>query len=130
TESEIIVEVEDSLAVLAQPELLARALANVIRNAVRYAGEAGPIVVSANREEDQVRITIADSGTGVPAESLDKLFDPFYRPESHRARATGGAGLGLAIVKSCVETCKGVVSARNLQPQGFEVLITLNAGTS
>jgi two-component system sensor histidine kinase CpxA len=127
TEAETIVEVDESLAVLAQPELLARALANVIRNAVRYAGEAGPIVVSASREEGQVRMSIADRGAGVPAESLDKLFDPFYRPESHRARATGGAGLGLAIVKSCVESCQGAVSARNRQPQGFEILITLKA---
>lgn len=127
TAVEIKVEMDDSLTVLAQPELLARALANVIRNAVRYAGDAGPIVVSAIRVEDQVKISVADEGTGVPAESLDKLFDPFYRPESHRARATGGAGLGLAIVKSCVEACQGTVSARNRQPQGFEIVIALKA---
>ncbi len=128
TAVEIKVEMDDSLTVLAQPELLARALANVIRNAVRYAGDAGPIIVSAHREEGQVKISVADNGAGVPAESLDKLFDPFYRPETHRARETGGTGLGLAIVKSCVENCQGTVNARNRQPHGFEVMITLKAG--
>jgi two-component system sensor histidine kinase CpxA len=123
----INVEIEDSLTVLAQPELLARALANVIRNAVRYAGQAGPIVVSATREDKQVKISVADQGAGVPTESLEKLFDPFYRPESHRARATGGAGLGLAIVKTCVEACQGTVTAHNRQPNGFEIAITLRA---
>lgn len=127
TAVEINVEMDDSLAVMAQPELLARALANVIRNAVRYAGDAGPIFVSAQRENEQVKISIADGGAGVPPESLDKLFDPFYRPESHRARTTGGAGLGLAIVKSCVEACQGTVSAQNRQPHGFEIVIMLKA---
>lgn len=123
----IIIEMAEPLTVLAQPELLARALANIIRNAIRYSGETTPIVVSAHRDADSVKIGIADQGAGVPVDSLDKLFDPFYRLEPDRARATGGAGLGLAIVKSCVEACQGTVCARNRQPHGLEILITLKS---
>lgn len=72
-----------------------------------------------------MRVEIADEGAGVPESSLEKLFDPFYRIESDRARQTGGMGLGLAIVKTCVEACQGKVSARNLKPKGFAVTILL-----
>jgi two-component system sensor histidine kinase CpxA len=63
----------------------------------------------------------------VPPETIPRLFDPLYRVEADRARSTGGSGLGLAIVKTCVEACRGSVSARNLSPSGFEVTIILEA---
>jgi two-component system sensor histidine kinase CpxA len=128
-EAEINVEIDKGLYVTAQPELLARAVGNLIRNAIRYAGTAGPITISAHREDQRIRLSIKDSGTGVPEDALEKLFDPFYRLEADRARNTGGAGLGLAIVKSCVEACQGTVSARNCQPRGFEVNLSLSAAT-
>ncbi|MDX2040219.1 MAG: HAMP domain-containing sensor histidine kinase [Acidobacteriota bacterium] len=119
------IEVDEKLQAMVQPELLSRALANVIRNAVRYAGAAGPITIAAVEHEEQVHLTVADCGSGVSEEELPKLFDPFYRPETDRARETGGAGLGLAIVKTCIEACQGSVSARNLKPVGFEVSLEL-----
>ena len=70
-------------------------------------------------------MTVFDNGPGVPEGEIEKIFDPFYRLESDRARETGGTGLGLSIVKSCVETCGGTVEAHNLSPQGFEVRIGL-----
>lgn len=120
-------EVRDNLEVLANPELLARALANVIRNAVRYAGAGGTIRIAASAHQQHVKVCITDNGPGVPEEALDRLFDPFYRLEADRARNTGGAGLGLAIVKACVEACQGTVTAKNRQPSGLEVVITLQS---
>ena len=120
-------EVDEHLEAMAQPELLSRALANVIRNAVRYAAASGPITISATQHESRIHLTVTDCGAGVPEEELEKLFDPFYRPETDRARETGGAGLGLAIVKTCVEACQGNVSAHNLKPAGFAVAIVLNS---
>jgi len=73
-----------------------------------------------------VEIEVLDSGPGVPADLLDQLFEPFFRPEASRDRDSGGVGLGLAIVKTCVETCNGTVSACNRTPNGFAVTITLN----
>ena len=123
----VAIIIPENLTVLAQPELLSRALGNILRNADRYAGSAGAITVTAHREKNHVQIVIADSGPGVPEESVSKLFDPFYRLETDRARASGGTGLGLAIVKTCVESCQGTVTAKNRQPSGLEIVITLKA---
>ncbi|MBN1850586.1 MAG: HAMP domain-containing histidine kinase [Deltaproteobacteria bacterium] len=127
-EAKIMINVDADTQVIAAPELLTRALANLIRNAVKYAGNAGPIVVNAKREKDQVVIVVRDTGPGVPEEIMSHLFEPFIRPEPSRDRETGGVGLGLAIVKTCVDACKGSVTAENLKPTGFAVTISLNTG--
>jgi two-component system sensor histidine kinase CpxA len=106
---------------------LFRALSNLVRNAIRYAGQAGPILVSARSDGNETVITVADHGPGVPEESLEEVFAPFFRLERSRGRDFGGAGLGLAIVKSCVEACQGTVHAHNRQPSGLEVEIRLRA---
>lgn len=124
-EAEIIAEVDPGIRVVASFELLTRALANLLRNAVKYAGDAGPIYVSAKGRKDAVAIEVRDFGPGVSEELLDQLFEPFFRPEFSRDRDLGGVGLGLAIVKTCIETCKGTASARNLKPKGFAVTIIL-----
>jgi two-component system sensor histidine kinase CpxA len=141
----VIVDLPSTLRVLAEPDLLARALGNVIRNALRYASPihaeagsysyrpavdaegrpAGPITISAREDGPRVILSITDCGPGVPEETLHRLFDPFFRPESARTRETGGAGLGLAIVKSCIEASGGTVSVRNVQPSGLQVDFTL-----
>jgi two-component system sensor histidine kinase CpxA len=122
----IITKIDPEIRVVASSELLTRALANLVRNAVKYAGETGPITITAEERTDVVEIEVRDSGSGVPEELLDQLFEPFFRPEDSRDRASGGVGLGLAIVKTCIEICKGTVSAANLKPNGFAVTITLN----
>jgi two-component system sensor histidine kinase CpxA len=128
-EADVRLDVDDDLTASAQPDLLVRAVGNVVRNAIRYAGSAGEITISAGRNGGgnggRIHLAIADRGTGVPESELSNLFDPFYRIETDRARQTGGSGLGLAIVKTCVEACEGKVTARNLKPQGFEVSISL-----
>lgn len=123
------VDVGETLAVLADPELLARALGNLVRNAIRYAGAAGPILISAgsNAPAPTVTLSVADAGPGVPEASLEQIFDPFYRVEASRSRETGGVGLGLAIVKTCVEACQGRVMAHNRQPSGLQVEVVLKA---
>ena len=124
---DIRISVDPGIRVVADRELLERALANVVRNSVRHAGHAGPIEISAKREGPSATITIRDHGPGVPADSLEKLFDPFYRPEPARRRDTGGTGLGLAIVKTCIAACRGTVTAANLDPNGFALTIRLPA---
>ena len=61
----------------------------------------------------------------MPPESLARLFDPFYRPDTSRTEETGGTGLGLAIVKSCIEACGGSVAVRNREPHGLQIGIKL-----
>lgn len=118
------IEIAGDLQVVADPELLLRAVCNLLRNAVRYAGES-VITISARPLNGKVELMVADRGPGVPESEIPKLFDLFYRVDTSRTRETGGAGLGLSIVKTCVETCRGTVLCRNRQPAGFEVLVLL-----
>lgn len=123
----VVNEVPEEMEVMAVESLLARAVANLIRNAVRYAASGGAIEISAAQVGMEVLIFVRDRGPGVPEEALPQLFDAFYRPDAARSRETGGAGLGLAIVKTCVESMQGRVTARNREGGGLEVVITLAA---
>jgi two-component system sensor histidine kinase CpxA len=125
--AKIIANIDPEISVLASSDLLTRALANLVRNAVKYAENAGPIYVTAEKRSDVVEIKVRDAGPGVSEDLVDQLFEPFFRPEASRDRDSGGVGLGLAIVKTCVETCKGTVSAANLKPNGFVITITLKS---
>ncbi len=124
-EASVVNQVPASLRVQTIREALERALSNVIRNAIRYAAPGGPIEVTAHDAGDAVEIAVRDHGPGLPADALEKIFEPFYRPEAARARTTGGAGLGLAIVKQCVEACGGTVKATLAEPTGLRVELRL-----
>jgi len=121
--------IPDDLYVSADPELLLRALSNILRNAIRYGAESGPIRIHAVRRQDTVAITITDSGPGVPESELPKIFDAFYRVDASRNRQTGGSGLGLAIVRTCIDSCHGTVTAENHPPHGLTVQVTLPASS-
>ena len=112
------------------PELLRRALENVIRNAIRYAPSETAVDVSLARHNGKVVVDVRDRGPGVPEDALPRIFDPFYRVESDRARGSGGIGLGLSIARRAIELTKGSIRARNADP-GLEVEIELpTAATS
>jgi two-component system sensor histidine kinase CpxA len=115
------VQVPTGITVNADPSLLDRAIANLVRNAVKYAGAAGPIEISATAESGGIVIAVSDIGPGVAPESIERILDPFFREDMARDRRTGGVGLGLAIVRSAVEACGGTASCRNREPHGLEV---------
>ncbi len=119
--------IDERTVVNADPGLLERALSNVVRNAATYAGAAGPIHISASEDRGEVVVSIADQGPGVAPESLQRLFEPFYREDEARNRKTGGVGLGLAIVRSAVEACGGSVTCHLRSPNGLEVRIVLQS---
>jgi two-component system sensor histidine kinase CpxA len=126
-DADIRLEISKEISVSADSEMLIRALANLLRNAIRHAQKNGAVSISAAREGDAVEIRVTDSGPGVPELELSKIFDAFYRTDASRTRDTGGVGLGLTIVKTCVESCRGTVTARNREPSGLEVLIRMPA---
>ncbi len=121
------VAIPPGLQVRADADLLARALGNLVRNAVRYAGEAGPCSLSAVRSGTLVVIAVEDDGPGVPPGDLDRLGEPFFRPELARTRESGGVGLGLAIVRSSIAACQGEVRFANRPPHGLRAEIRLHA---
>ncbi len=93
---------------------------------VRYAVRARP-GPPPRRENGRVKVLIRDRGPGVPEATLNRLGEPFFRPEVARSRSTGGFGLGLAIVRRCVAACDGEVKFRNREGGGFEVELDLPA---
>ncbi|WP_088034756.1 sensor histidine kinase [Evansella clarkii] len=101
--------------------LLERAMNNLIENAVRHTPRNGKILVTCNRDDNQVNFTIQDTGEGFSAEDLPRLFEPLYRGEASRNRSTGGAGLGLSISQRIIRLHGGDLIADN-NPEGGALL--------
>ena len=127
-DSRVQLALEPDLWVRVEPALIGRAFGNLIRNAQRFAGDAGVITICARRDGAVVVITVEDDGPGVPPDALSRLGEPFFRPETARTRETGGVGLGLAIVRSGVAACGGQVQFANRTPHGFRAEVRLAAG--
>ncbi|MBQ5948440.1 ATP-binding protein [Massilia sp. ST3] len=109
----------------ADGRLLARAIGNLLRNAQKYA--AGHILLSARRLPGRIEIAVDDDGPGIPEDERDKIFDPFYRLDRSRDRATGGFGLGLSIAQKAVALHGGSLRAESSALGGARFLITLPA---
>jgi signal transduction histidine kinase len=111
--------------VLGSPELLRRAIENVLRNAIRYSPENSAILVSVSEDTVAANISVRDYGPGVPNETLTRIFDPFFRVEEARdSTGGGGSGLGLSIAKRAVQVHHGTIIAENTLP-GLRIEITL-----
>jgi signal transduction histidine kinase len=110
--------------ILGNEQLLRRAIENVVRNAVQYTANETEVEVKLHCG-DQAVITVSDHGPGVPAETLDKLFRPFYRVDEARDRNSGGTGLGLAIAERAVRIHGGKVEAANVATGGLTVTLKL-----
>ena len=106
-------DTQERLRARANPDHLAQVLANLLQNAVRYAPDGGRVTVAAERRPGDVLVSVTNSGEGIPAGDLSRVFERFYRVEKSRDRARGGAGIGLAIVKRLVELGGGSVGAES-----------------
>lgn len=104
--------------------LLRSAIENIIRNALRYTPEDQPINITLLQKEDNIHISIEDSGPGIPEEKLSQVFDPFFRVDDSRTQRTGGFGLGLAIAKRAILLHKGHIYAKNLSQGGLGVVLS------
>lgn len=107
--------------IAAKPNALKRCLTNLLRNAVDY-GVRAHVEVADGAE---LTLRIRDEGPGIPAESLEQVFEPFYRIESSRNRDSGGTGLGLSIARDIAQAHGGSIRLGNLPQGGLEVVLTL-----
>jgi PAS domain S-box-containing protein len=107
--------------VLADPDALRQVLTNLFDNALRYTPRGGRIRVRAIPEAGGVRVSVEDTGSGIPNEYVSRIFERFYRVDPHRSREEGGTGLGLAIVKHLVEAHEGEVGASSQLRVGTQI---------
>jgi len=126
----VTVEREVDVHVRGNRGLLRSALENVVRNAVRYtpAGTAVSIAMEPVDAAGRAAIVVRDRGPGVPAEALARLFDPFFRVDEARHRASGGIGLGLTITRQAMQAHGGSATAQNHPDGGLAVRLELPAG--
>lgn len=114
------------IEVWADRDRLIQVAVNLLQNAVKYTPEDGEITVAIESSSPRfVRILVRDTGPGIPAEDLDRIFDPFFRVQQGQRSGPKGLGLGLSIVKTLVELQGGSVLAKNCPDGGAEVSFTL-----
>lgn len=119
---EVLLDCERDLIFRCQPELLHRALENVVRNALRYTPDGKRIKIDCRRQDGNIHISVLDQGPGVDAAELPHIFEPFFRGVAHHA---DGHGLGLAIAKRVIHAHDGRITASNIANGGLYVEITL-----
>ena len=112
-----------SIEALCGPDLLRRAIDNVLRNAIRFSPPGGRIDVALDQAGPLVRVTVSDQGPGVPDGGLERIFEAFYRAESARDRSSGGAGLGLALTARIRVLHGGRAYAENRKAGGLKVVL-------
>ena len=107
--------------------LIQRAVGNLVSNAVAHTPAGGSIILGADAEAAAIRIEVIDTGTGIPAEALPRVFDRFYRVDSSRSKASGGSGLGLAIVQGIMVLHGGKVEIASRLGDGTRVTLRMPA---
>jgi signal transduction histidine kinase len=113
------------VTVIAGSEGLDRVFNNLISNAVKYTPEGGRISVKLNLEGGSARVEVSDTGIGIPEESLDRLYEEFYRAPNAKAQVKEGTGLGLAITKDLVTRYGGQISVQSTLGKGTTFVVTL-----
>lgn len=116
---------EDLPDILVDETRIKQVLLNLIDNAVKYNRSNGEISISAQAMNDHIKVEIADTGIGIPAKDLPRLFERFYRVDKARSRELGGTGLGLSIVKHIIQSHNGEVSLRSVEDEGSTFSFTL-----
>ncbi len=122
-EQRITINIEGTGTISADPRLFQRALGNVISNALRYTSAGGTITVTISAANDRVTIAVRDTGMGISAADLPRVFDRFYRSNEARLRYNHGSGLGLAIVRSIMALHGGSATLTSEPGQGTVVVL-------
>jgi len=111
------------LEVLADPPRLEQVLVNLIHNAIKFTPPGGAVDLTAQPDGDFVCFTVRDTGAGIPADELERIFERFYKAD--RARSSGGTGLGLSISRHLVEAHGGRIWAESEEGRGSAFHFTL-----
>jgi|TARA_B110001469_G_scaffold32332_1_gene32861 two-component system sensor histidine kinase CpxA len=122
---QVLLQQPPHIVLTGQPELVSRAVENILRNAIRYTSADGRVFLQVEKRKDNVVIRIEDEGEGVPDDALKRLFEPFYRVETSRNQQSGGYGVGMAIADQAIRAQGGTIEASNRSTGGLRVDINL-----
>lgn len=122
---QLVVDVDDRLQAIAGPQRLLEVVENLVSNAVKYSPDGGQISIVAEADRDRVRLSVRDTGLGIPAAALPSLFDRFQRIDSPDRSQIRGTGLGLYIVKKYVDSFNGEIEVESVEGGGSTFTITL-----
>ncbi len=125
----IEVRAPDEVRTTGDPELLRRAIENIVRNAIRYSPPDTTVATEITADGTDVTLSVRDHGPGVPKEMLPRIFDAFFRVDESRDESTGGIGLGLAIAQRAIRLHHGEIRAAIAEP-GLRVSVTLRQSTA
>lgn len=118
-------EISEEYLVLADPKGLEQILFNLIQNAINFNRKGGSISVTAQLENSYLLIFVRDTGIGIEAKHLHRIFERLYRVDESRSKKEGGTGLGLAIVKHLVQSQNGSISVESVPNQGTTFILRL-----
>ena len=110
------------------PDHIERMLLNLLGNAVKFTPRGGSITVTVGATDDGAEVTVQDSGIGIPANQIDRIFDRFHQVDGSATRAHSGAGIGLALVRELVGLYGGTISATSASGEGARISIRLPRG--
>ncbi|HEY6530685.1 MAG TPA: ATP-binding protein [Acidimicrobiales bacterium] len=120
--------VQSGVVVSADRRQLTSALSNLLDNAVKYSDAGGTVDVEVSERGDEVVLSVADHGIGIPTRDIERVFERFYRVDQARSRQTGGTGLGLAIVRHVVANHHGTVEVESRLGEGSRFTLRFPAG--
>jgi K+-sensing histidine kinase KdpD len=124
-QKEVKESITEGLYIQGETLLLQMLLNNLLENALKYSPKESPIAITLYAEKDQLLLSVADQGVGIPDDEKKKVFDKFYRVGNENTRTTKGTGLGLYLCSRIVKSHNGYISVTDNQPQGSNFVVTL-----
>ncbi|MDF2949869.1 MAG: hypothetical protein K0R07_1913 [Sedimentibacter sp.] len=116
-------KIQNDVNMMGDMDYLKRIFVNILSNAIKYTNENGSVSISLEKLKEKIRITVRDTGIGIPKEDLKYIFERFYRSDLSRNRQTGGTGIGLTITKALVDAHEGTIKIDSEAGKGTVVII-------
>lgn len=119
----VVEKYQDNLKFYGDRDILEQAFSNLIDNAVKYTPRGGTVTIITQEDKDSVKVTVSDTGFGIPEGEIPHIFERFYRVDRERSRKLGGTGLGLAIAKWIINAHKGRIIVRSKMGSGSDFIV-------